>query len=485
MQRRASLTLMTFAAGFSNAALACSCMGIDDAGFVHTKAARLPSNAIGALFLPPSRVATTAANFEIRSDAQPGLLPVVLSWPGLARGEDREAAPKLMRVGPAGGFKPGARYTISYIGASGRWAYPESVQHLIDAAPLDTANVHYSLEIGAPAGEKPLLLSTSSGACGDEQPALVQDFHYQLPLSHQPYQDAILFYSEIRSGAAKRYSLTEYSPSLCGADDFASTAYGQGKDMVYAQCGDKPAPSSVRGWAGILEVEDRLHLTEPISVDLGPAVRAACVSIDKKLAAAFASGDAARISDAVCRFADRRDPEFHEESRAFGSQFPTASLLALAASEDAPLQACAAQALVRVFGEAPVMPAAMLSGYVATFKADLLAADPRRVLRATQAMEQFVHRSRSLPDAGKVRSQAVLVPLLDPMIKVLLGEHGHAMGFLPTLIAEVKLPAQRHVPALLAAATVPSRGRSHIVWTLREIAPHDPRVRRLLLESRK
>jgi hypothetical protein len=304
-------------------------------------------------------------------------------------------------------------------------------------------------------------------------------------LSHQPYRDAMLFYSEIRSGASQRFALTEYSPSICGADDFASTAYGHGKDMVYAKCGDKPAPSSVRGWAGILEVEDRLHLTDSVDVDLGPAVRAACVSIDKKLAAHFASGDAARIKNAVCRFADRRDREFHEESRAFGSQFPTASLLALAASEDAPLQACAAEALVRVFGEAPVMPEAMLSGYVATFKADLLAADPRRVLRATQAMEQFVHRSRSMPDAGKARSQAVLVPLLDPLVKVLLGEHGYAMGFVPTLIAEVKLPAQRYVPALLAAAAEPSRGRRHIVWTLREIAPDDPRVRRLLQDPHK
>jgi hypothetical protein len=484
MQRRTSLTLMTFAAGFSNAALACSCMGIDDAGFIHAKAARLPSNAIGALFLPPSR-ATTAENFEIRSDAEPGLLPVALSWPDLGRGEARQAAPKLMRVGPAGGFKPGARYTISYVGASGRWAYPKSVQHVIDATPLDTANVRYSLAIGAPAREKPLLLATSSGACGDEQPALVQEFHYRLPLSHQPYQDAILFYSEIRPGASQRFALTEYSPSICGADDFASTAYGQGRDMVYAQCGEKPAPSSVRGWAGILEVEDRLHLTESINVNLGPAVRAACVSIDKKLAAAFASGDAARINDAVCSFADQSDPEFHEESRAFGRQFPTASLLALAASEDAPLQACAAEALVRVFGEASVMPGAMLARYVATFKADLLAADPDRVLRATQALEKFVHRSRSLPDAGKARSLAVLVPLLDPMVQVLLGEHGHAMGFIPTLIAEVKRPAQRHVPALLAAAAVPSRGRRHIIWTLREIAPDDPRVRRLLQEPHK
>lgn len=140
---------------------------------------------------------------------------------------------------------------------------------------------------------------------------------------------------------------------------------------------------------------------------------------------------------------------------------------------------------MRVFGEAPVMPAAMLSGYVATFKADLLAADPGRVLRATQALEKFVHRSRSLPDGGKARSQAVLVPLLEPMVKVLLGEHGHAMGFVPTLIAEVKLPAQRYVPALLAAAAVPSRGRVHILWTLREIAPHDPRVRQLLQEPQK
>src|SRR4051812_9149219 len=72
-----------------------SCVGMQMAGFIHANAAHLPSNARGALFLPPSRSRLAIAyspdgvyisgvapppplpsDFTVTSVAEPGFLPV-------------------------------------------------------------------------------------------------------------------------------------------------------------------------------------------------------------------------------------------------------------------------------------------------------------------------------------------------------------------------------------------------------------------------
>jgi hypothetical protein len=90
-----------------NMAMGRSCIAFETAAFIHAKATHLPSNARGALFLPPSRLRPAIAyrpdgtyifgvatpplqpsDFAITSDAEPGFLPVQIVALDLQRDAD-------------------------------------------------------------------------------------------------------------------------------------------------------------------------------------------------------------------------------------------------------------------------------------------------------------------------------------------------------------------------------------------------------------
>jgi hypothetical protein len=49
--------------------------------------------------------------------------------------------------------------------------------------------------------------------------------------------------------AARHFFLERPMFSMCGNDKFMSTAPAGGKDVFYAQCKERPAAVSIRGWA--------------------------------------------------------------------------------------------------------------------------------------------------------------------------------------------------------------------------------------------
>lgn len=288
---------LAFAAG---GAAACSCIGGEAAGFVHASLERLPANARGALFqLPPTAGgALDPALFTIVSNRQKSPLKVLITWPELGIEQPGKLSTRtLARVGPAGGFQPGARYTISYNGKADLWRYPARTSFTIDAAALEIGT--YRLAAAGVPVRRLLRLDDDSGACSSEQAAVVAEFDYRIPAHYAPYRSAMIYASEKRhaNGTA---SLVAYSPSLCQPWVLNATTARGGRDLVHASCEQPGPPVTIRGRAGLLEVEDRLQATNDLQIDFNRAAAGACTAT-AMLNDAVTRADTARIKELVCQ----------------------------------------------------------------------------------------------------------------------------------------------------------------------------------------
>jgi hypothetical protein len=544
IKRGTGLALVFAGMAWTNGASACLCMGIDHAGFVHVAAKRLPSNAIGALFLPPAgsfeylgrasdnRYIYTGemeklspSSFRITSSEAAASVPATLSYPDLPRGATDTAryfkfvrkqdegranklnsadiarllksgvlvditkathkAMRLVRVGPVGGFKPGVRYQISYVGKVGRWRFPARVEHAIDSTPLATTEFKYGLAIDGPPVARLLPLTTTSGSCSSNQAALVQNFHYVLPAGHAAYPDAIIFSSESRPVAADaaKFARTVYFPSLCPSEPYASTAFAGGKDIVHAECKSRPGPVTVRGWTGMLEVEDRLHPTSTIRVDLGQAAGGPCTGFGM-LKSALDSGDAARIKETACSL-DREEGFANAPFPQSLAGFSTDALLAQFSAKDVQLQKCARKAAIRLFNETQLLGGAALARYAAGIADDLRSSDARRVAMAAEGLVELqrnIRRTRAGPPVGG-SADALLAAVLDAVVDALIANRAPETEEMVTLLAQVKTLAMRHVPALLKVAASDATGAGNAMLALEQLIPDDPRLHRLMVAN--
>lgn len=532
-------------------ASACSCMGVDNAGFVHSNAKRLPSNAKGALFLRPRGTfrylgqhsldaviiageleRLSPSSFRITSDQHGGSVPAVLSYPDSTRGDDtpdpirylrfvrpdderragtlnhekiadllktgqlndvthatREAM-RLVRVGPVGGFKPGAAYKIAYVGKADRWRFPALVEHAIDTTPLDTKAAIYRLEADGPPVAMLLPLQTSSGSCSSSQAALVQNFRYVFPAAHGAYEAAMIFASESKpltapAGQVDQYQPMVYKPSLCPDEPFMSTAFAAGRDIVHAQCATRPGPVTVRGWAGMLEVEDRLHPTDTLRVDLSQAAGGSCTGFGL-LASALASGDPARIKQTACAL----EEEHSIANVAFAEPlagFPTRALFDQFAVRDPELQTCARNAAIRLFNETSLLGGKNLAAYAALVRDDLASTDPERVAMGAAGLSSLamnLRRTRDAPPPG-ASAEELLTAVLDSMVHALIANRAPETAELASLFARVRQQAMPHVPSLLAAAASDAGGAMNAMSALEVLIADDPRLHRLLANARR
>jgi hypothetical protein len=352
---------------FSSTAWACSCGAFEPAGFVHADVTRLPSNARGALFIPPTdglRVigyyrdeaiiyagaiqALSPASFVITSDTdQRSLRPQLTRLP-LARdaeapaterafrfvrkadearfekrapkahwkdllaagtlidiSADVKAASDLLRVGPEGGFMPGSRYQIAYVGKeSGRWKHPAKTGFTIDKQAFQASEFDYALVADGAPLRRMLRLSSGRGSCTSQQSAIVQEFHYGMPSAAQPYQGAFLYFSEFRpvqpaTRMPARFTPLLYQGDMCSDPAYGASARGEGRELMEVPCDSARGRTAIRGWTGLLEVEDQLHRATPIEVDFSKAATSSCTGFGM-LKAALSEGDNKRIKDAVC-----------------------------------------------------------------------------------------------------------------------------------------------------------------------------------------
>lgn len=294
---RCLMLKLVFALGallLSGIAAACYCPYQEEAGFVHANLKRLPANAKGVLFLsprgePPLNI--TEKDFVITSDKQAGTLNAVLSYP-------MQPTSELVRVGATTGFKPGAHYTIRYVGHSENWAYPLSVDFTVDASTVNTKSLSYRIQLDGPPQRRLLGMGDGRGSCWSNQPVIAQDFHYVLPESLQPYKQAMTYFSETRT--AGKFERRSFIKLLCAPPQFGTTAYGEERDLVQVDCTKPGADKTIRGQVGFLEVEDSLQTTAAVNTALSKAEGKACHGMGM-LTEALTRADEQQALNLVCQ----------------------------------------------------------------------------------------------------------------------------------------------------------------------------------------
>lgn len=205
------------------------------------------------------------------------------------------SVPDLIRVEPKNGIRPGAEYMLRYTGGTKYWAYPSAIDFVIDKA--STGPLSYGIQLKGAPQRRLLTMSDGGGSCASNQPVIAQDFRYKLPADLQPYRQAIIYRSELRTTDA--YSPRPLSPIACGTPAFGNTAYGDERDLVQVDC-SAPIAMRIRGQVGFLEVEDTLQTTSSLPIDLRQASGKACHGMGM-LHEALAAGDTARALDLACK----------------------------------------------------------------------------------------------------------------------------------------------------------------------------------------
>ncbi|MES2014921.1 MAG: hypothetical protein V4484_00385 [Pseudomonadota bacterium] len=538
----------------ANTALGCSCDVKQPAGFIHAGVAHLPANARGALFLPPTdgqailargpgvvlygRVPSPVASsaFQIGSNADAAPLAVQLTPLDLSRDaasapaeaayrfvrkEDQEAfdkhpgpvdwtallasgklvdisdkvlaATQMLRVAPAGGFVPGYRYTIAYVGAAANWRYPAVVVHQIDASPSAGGAGSYSLALDGLPQRRLLARSTSDGSCSMNQPAIVQDFHYVVPASLQPYQQAVLMFSEMQAQSAASFSSLGYQAHACESTGFGEAALGGGHDLLDIACDVPSGKIALRGWAGMLEVEDRLHRTESVVVEVSKVRGRACNGLGM-LKEAFAARDAAQIAHLACaveREAARDTPVILDEDgepvrepmpALAAQQFPAArDLASLVFVVDGRIQQCGRRLLARVLEHAPGQPDTLSKEFGVAFAAQLATADIDTADDAVLALESMF-RSYMKEDEHDARA-ALMLPALPGLVDILVAGKTHRGPMLGRFIANFGRAAQPFIAALMRVADAPASNAPDAIRALEGIASDDPDFHVLLLRQ--
>ncbi|MYM22489.1 hypothetical protein GTP46_07510 [Duganella sp. FT135W] len=475
--------LIALSAAFAlSPAWACSCMSLPETGFVHADLKRLPANARGTLFLTQNEKLQPSA-FLIVSDAQPGPLKAQLSWPDL--GVKGKPQRYLARVEPVGGFKPGAHYTIRYMNSKEQWRYPAQTDFFIDAEPikLDGANHQLVLD-GAPAREL-LQLETNSGMCSSQQPAVVQNFHYELPAAYQQYKSAIYYRSDFNGDP-----VPHYFGALCGDRAFGATALGGTREIVYNRCETPKGRVSIQGWAGLLEVEDHARPTNILNTDLGAAQGQSCTAFGI-LKEALATHDRQRISNAACHISGA---EYAGRNSGLPDDSPTAAeMLDFARNSAATPRACVLAAMTTVLTHMPEPAEQLGQGLGQIIGSDLASTDVAKVDTALIELTQSVgyismNGWREKNEAQQI--QAMLEPTLPALVKLLMSshtmpriapspEHPAPMMSLGELIGHAGDKANRYIPELLAAAESSPAISDDAIIALSMIAPNDPRVQAL------
>lgn len=475
MMRLLLAACLMFAAG---GALACSCLFREEAGFIHAELKQLPANARGALFQLPYRpkIALKPTAFTIVSDRHPRPLPAEISWPRLgvvAPGRLRERM--LARVGPAGGFEAGARYTITYHGKATDWAYPTSTQFTIDATPLDVGAYRLTLDRG-PARRLEQLVD-DDGMCASNQPVIAAQFSYVIPEQYAPYRSAMIYASETVSAAGKSH-LIAHSAMLCAPWTLVATANEGGKDMVHTSCKQPGAAITVRGRAGLLEVEDQLNTTNVLAIDFNDATGQACTGYGM-LKEALAAADSARITDLVCALGGEAwRPKPPPQSAA--PSFET--LLALGRAPGAPPKDCIYRASLRWIADFQAAPALLGPD----LREDLQSNDEERIARATQMLGYISNRARDreppAPNAA-LQSAALLQRILPQVIQLVVDGRSASATALANLIAPLRADSSAYLPALFDAAARRTPAAIPALQALAQLAPDDPGLHALLRQA--
>lgn len=459
-------------------ASACSCIFREEAGFIHANLNQLPANARGALFQLPyaSRITLKATAFTIESDRHPQPLKAEISWPRLGTTAQHLLRERMLaRVGPVGGFQPGARYTITYHGKVADWAYPTRTEFTIDTAALDVGD--YQLQLTSGPVRRLVQLVDDGGMCASNQPAVVAEFSYVIPDRYAAYRSAMIYASETVDSAGKA-RLIAHSAMLCAPWTLVATANENGSDMVHASCERPGTAVAVRGRAGLLEVEDQLRTTNLLPVDFKAAIGRACTGYGM-LKEAIAEADRERIADLVCALgaeAWRPNPPPPSAVPSF------TTLLALGRARGAPPKECVYNASLRWIDDFQADPALLGPDLLE----DLQSNDEARIARATQTLDyisrRLRHRAPPAPN-GAVHSAALLQQILPQAVQLIAEGRSANASALAGLIGPMRPHIAPYLPALFDAGARRSVDAIPALEALAQLAPDDPRLHALLRQA--
>ncbi|PXX44835.1 hypothetical protein [Undibacterium pigrum] len=293
---------------FTDAAQACSCLFQEESGFLH--GGRLPSNARGVvLILSEDRfleLTSGQENASLRS-----LAPDLFAISNHEKNEEIKAVieefhPKpernaqiqgqshFFRIGPAGGFQKGVKYSIKFRNANERsrhWLYPNQVEVTIDENEAHADKAEFWIDKQDFARVR-MLSFPQSGSCSRGSYMFVQNVRYQMSDAFRPYLDSMVYFTQKSSLFAeadvappgeKDFFPHSYRSNNCSQIRYGSSESVSSKDIVYAHCSalSEHGPTIyLRGYVGLLEADDVLHETPVKEIQFKNTANEACYGVE-------------------------------------------------------------------------------------------------------------------------------------------------------------------------------------------------------------
>ena len=193
----------------------------------------------------------------------------------------------LFRVSPATPFVAGRSYSIT--------AALEDDEDAVDKAEVTIGprlvlaeNERFTLLAQSAPVRELLDVAGSGGSCTAKRAAMVQQLRFSMPPQREPYRHLLATFTQQQffgadlkrfRAPAKAFIESEYRSSLCADAGFGASEFGPGKDLVYASCqkaGEAVERRQVRGFAGMLELEDMLHETPVLDIGFEQASGPGC-----------------------------------------------------------------------------------------------------------------------------------------------------------------------------------------------------------------
>jgi len=193
----------------------------------------------------------------------------------------------LFRVAPAGGFIAGHTYSIT----TEREGAPGGIDRAeVEVGPrLVNADTDKFALLADGSATRELLPLAGSASCSMKRAAIVQHLRYAIPAQREPYRHLLATFTRQQFFGAdltrfrappKTFVESDYRSATCAAlPVFGASESGPGKDLVYAGCpkmGGAPDRRQVRGYAGMLELEDTLHETAIVDIAFDKATGPGC-----------------------------------------------------------------------------------------------------------------------------------------------------------------------------------------------------------------
>ena len=191
----------------------------------------------------------------------------------------------LFRVGPVGGFQSGHRYQFTF---RPHGSAKQSLQAEARVGPAITPPSASGYTLGLAGRLAARMISLPEQAnCGENTAALVQDLVYTVPQSLAPYHNLVLFFTQQRrhsngDGRTLVFENSRYTSYQCARTPAGHSEVGALKDLSVERCnqyGQEFEDRLVKGYVGILEIEDTLHETATYTIPLKKSGNALCSAI--------------------------------------------------------------------------------------------------------------------------------------------------------------------------------------------------------------